>query len=145
VYQPTGRAAQADVTYHEGLDDMGERLLARKGGTRGAVPAQRTAVRRVPPVVVSPLGPLTGGRVELFRRRLALLSVHPDAEVVVDLAAVPSLDARAAQSLLDARARLGRGRGRLRILHLGSQPAEALAALTSGVRGDGRLVSRRGW
>jgi anti-anti-sigma regulatory factor len=85
-------------------------------------------------VVVSPLGALEGGRVALFRRRMALLSAEPGADVVVDLAAVPVLDTAAAQSIVDARSRLGRRGGRLRLVRAGAQPREAVLAAAARSR-----------
>lgn len=145
MYHALGAGPQTVHMDHEGVGGMAGRLERGRIDLRAAVPAQRMAVRRTHPVVVSPIGPLEGPRVLLLRRRLALLSVHHGAEVVVDLAAVPSMDSRAAQAIADARARLGRRGGLLRIVNVRAQPSSALDALTRPWAGDGSEPSRRGW
>jgi anti-anti-sigma regulatory factor len=126
-----------------GLRPLAEPALRR---TPAAAPTPGTQARPRP-VVVSPMGPVDGDRLRLLRRRLAMLSSAPGTPVVVDLRCAGTPSAAVVQLLADARSRLTRTGGSLRVEGVGScagTRAVLAAFLRSGACAayDG---SRRGW
>ncbi len=97
-------------------------------------------------VVVCPLGRLEGERVSLFRRRMALLSVVPGADVVVDMAGVSAMDEGAAQALADAGSRLRRTGGHLQLLRMRPAVRQQLLGIQPPMSAmSARMPRASGW
>lgn len=82
-------------------------------------------------VVVRPTGRLEGEGSQRFQDVLAAMSAVDEADLVVDLAAVPTLDDASASALVAAQGEICRRHGTLTLEHVRGEPRGHLAAVAS--------------